>query len=133
MKTGLVVIAVAAIMALGFGLRKAGNAGVGSKTIKTLGVDEFAKVIAKDGVRLIDVRTPREYADGHIEGAENIDVKSPDFAERIKGMKGDVAVYCVKGMRSMKAANRLAAQGCMVYNLDGGITAWKQAGKPVVR
>ncbi len=133
MKKSILVMAIAAIVALGCGFKKSESAGDNAKTIKTLSVDEFATVIENENVRLIDVRTPREYAEGHIEGAENIDVKSADFAARIKDIKGEVAVYCVKGMRSMKAANQLAANGCLVYNLDGGINAWKQAGKKIVR
>ena len=99
-------------------------------SVKTVGVDEFAQIIVQKNVRLIDVRTPKEYAEGHILGAEMIDVKAADFAERTKGINGTVAVYCRSGRRSLDAANRLAAQGCTVYNLDGGILAWQKAGKP---
>ena len=98
--------------------------------VTTVGVEEFAKVVAQKDVRLIDVRTPKEYAEGHLAGAENIDVKAPDFAERIKGITGMVAVYCRGGKRSLLAAEQLAGQGCSVYNLDGGILAWQKAGKP---
>ncbi len=98
--------------------------------IKTIGVEEFAKTITQQDVRLIDVRTPKEYAEGHLAGAENIDVKAPDFAQRIKNIEGTVAVYCRSGKRSMMAAEQFAANGCAVYNLDGGIMAWQRAGKP---
>ncbi|MBQ7062933.1 MAG: rhodanese-like domain-containing protein [Bacteroidales bacterium] len=101
--------------------------------VMTVGVDEFAKAIAQNGVLLIDVRTPNVYAEEHIGGAVNIDVKAADFAGQIKGIEGTVAVYCVKGVRSLKAANQLAAQGCTVYDLDGGINAWKQAGRPTAK
>ncbi len=104
--------------------------GCGNKSIKTIGADEFAKVMTQKDVRLIDVRTPKEYAEGHLTGAENIDVKAADFAERIKGINGTVAVYCRGGKRSMTAAVQFAANGCMVYNLDGGILAWQKNGKP---
>lgn len=105
--------------------------GCGSgKNTKVLGVEEFAEMAAKKDVRLIDVRTPNEYAEGHLFGAENIDVKDTLFAERIKGVEGKVAVYCRGGRRSLKAAEQLAASGCTVYNLDGGILAWQKAGKP---
>ena len=57
-------------------------------------------------------------------------MKADDFAERIKDIKGTVAVYCRGGRRSLKAAEQLAKQGCTVYNLDGGILAWQKAGKP---
>lgn len=104
--------------------------GCGNKAIKTLGADEFAEVMTQKDVRLIDVRTAEEYAEGHLFGAENIDVKDTLFAERIKGVEGTVAVYCRGGRRSLKAAEQLAAGGCTVYNLDGGILAWQKAGKP---
>ena len=101
-----------------------------NETVKTIGVEEFVSVMAQKDVRLIDVRTTKEYAEGHLTGAENIDVKAADFAERIKDIKGTVAVYCRSGRRSLMAAEQLAKQGCTVYNLDGGILAWKKAGKP---
>lgn len=95
----------------------------------TVGVEEFAEIMAQNDVWLIDVRTPKEYAEGHLAGAENIDVKAPDFAQRIKNIEGTVAVYCRSGKRSLMAAEQLAKQGCTVYNLDGGILAWQKAGK----
>ena len=104
--------------------------GCANKAIKTVGADEFAELTTQKDVRLIDVRTPEEYAEGHLAGAENIDVKAADFAERIKGIEGSVAVYCRGGKRSLMAAAQLAANGCTVYNLDGGILSWQKAGKP---
>ncbi len=101
-----------------------------NESVKTVNVEEFTENIVQKDVRLIDVRTPKEYAEGHLAGAENIDVKAADFAERIKDIKGTVAVYCRSGKRSMTAAEQFAKQGCTVYNLDGGILAWQKAGKP---
>ena len=101
-----------------------------NESVKTVKTEEFAEMMAQKDVRLIDVRTPKEYAEGHLAGAENIDVKADDFAERIQGVQGTVAVYCRGGRRSLKAAEQLAANGCTVYNLDGGILAWQKAGKP---
>ena len=101
-----------------------------NESVKTVKTEEFAEMMAQKDVRLIDVRTPKEYAEGHLAGAENIDVKAADFAEHIKDIKGTVAVYCRGGRRSLKAAEQLAKQGCTVYNLDGGILAWQKAGKP---
>jgi len=121
---------LSALMAVGCSSSKtAEQAG----TVTTLKVDEFAQVIKQRKVRLIDVRTPKEYAEGHLKGAENIDIKAADFSERTKEVQGRVAVYCLRGGRSLKAAKQLAAQGCTVYNLDGGIQAWKQAGQPVTQ
>ena len=115
-----------------FAAMAAGCGGAQDKqaAITTVGVEEFAKNMEQKEVRLIDVRTPTEYAAGHLVGAENIDVKAVDFAERINGLDGTVAVYCRGGKRSLMAAEQLAKQGCTVYNLDGGILAWQKAGKP---
>lgn len=104
-----------------------------NESVKTVNVEEFAEMMAQNDVRLIDVRTPKEYAEGHLAGAENIDVKAADFAERIKDIKGSVAVYCRGGRRSLKAAEQFDKQGCTVYNLDGGILAWQKAGKPTTK
>ena len=124
MKHLLMIMMVAAMVA--------GCGGTQNKqaAITTVGVEEFASISSQKDVRLIDVRTPEEYAEGHLAGAENIDVKAASFAERIKGIEGKVAVYCRSGKRSMMAAEQLAKQGCTVYNLDGGILAWHKAGKP---
>lgn len=94
-------------------------------SVTTMGVVEFLEVIEQKNVRLIDVRTPEEYAKFHLDGAENIDVRAADFDERIEDVKGKVAVYCRSGGRSLIAADKLAAQGCTVYNLKGGIRAWQ--------
>ena len=128
----ILMVALAVLIAVGCCSNKqSGKMAPG--TVTTIGVEEFSKVISKKKVRLIDVRTPKEYAEGHLKGAENSDVKAADFAEKTKGMTGVVAVYCARGVRSLNAANRLSEQGCTVYNLDGGINAWKQAGKPVTK
>ncbi len=104
--------------------------GQNKSAVNTVMVNEFAEIMRRNDVRLIDVRTPNEFAEGHLFGAENIDVKDSLFAERIKGIEGEVAVYCRGGRRSLKAAEMLAKQCGKVYNLDGGILAWQKAGKP---
>ncbi len=104
-----------------------------NESVKTVSVDDFAEIMTRNDVLLIDVRTSDEYAEGHLAGAENIDVKAADFAECIKDIQGTVAVYCRGGRRSLKAAEQLAKQGCTVYNLDGGIQAWQKAGKPTTK
>ncbi len=100
--------------------------------ITILHVNDFEQLVKKGEMRVIDVRTRSEYAEAHIAGAENIDVNQPDFIERLR-LKGDVAVYCRTGKRSARAAMLIAEQGYNVYDLGGGIMAWRQAGKPTVR
>lgn len=100
----------------------------------TEGVKEFAQDIKNPEVFLVDVRQADEFASGHIKGAVNIDVLSPDFvvdAERELPYDKTIAVYCGTGKRSGMASEQLAEVGYRVINLDGGLTAWKAAGMPV--
>lgn len=86
----------------------------------------FAETIADSNVQVVDVRTPEEYAAGHIPGAANIDVKSEEFDTKAAELDKDrpVAVYCRSGARSKVAAKRLADKGFTVYELDNGFMNW---------
>jgi len=82
----------------------------------------------------IDVRTPEEYAEGHVENAKLIPVQ--ELEERINEVPKDkqVYVYCRSGKRSAQAATILAKAGYTnIENVLGGITAWKDATYPVVK
>ena len=89
-------------------------------------IKEFKIEIAKSDVQLVDVRTVKEYSEGHIPGAMNIDVNAPDFEEKIKVLdkKENVAIYCRSGRRSKMAANKLAAAGYKVIELNTGFLSW---------
>ncbi|MBR1834324.1 MAG: rhodanese-like domain-containing protein [Bacteroidales bacterium] len=104
--------------------------------IETLPVEAFAKRIASKGVVLVDVRSAKEFADGHLKGATNI-VWGDDFERQWNavgiGKQTTVALYCRGGRRSKAAAEALAKMGYKVVNLDGGIMAWRKAGKPVAK
>jgi len=83
---------------------------------------------------LLDVRTPEEYAEGHIKGAKLIPVQI--LAEHLKDVPKDkqVYVYCHSGKRSARASKLLAKNGFTnIENIEGGIVAWKAAGYPVVK
>ena len=95
---------------------------------------EFSDAI-EAGAQIIDVRTPAEFASGHIDGAVNIDVSAPDFTEQIAELDPakTYAVYCRSANRSAVATDYMAQQGFgSVYDLTGGIIAWQSAGLPVV-
>lgn len=82
---------------------------------------------------LIDVRTKEEFDAGHLERAENFDWNSPAFQEQIRKLDVSKAVfvYCLSGGRSEAAAEFLRESGFkMVYELDGGMLSWRNAGKP---
>ena len=105
--------------------------------IKTVGVEEFAQIIQDNAVQLLDVRTPEEYAEGHIKGFTMIDVKADTFSDLVDEMlvkDQPVAVYCRGGRRSLTAADILVQKGFKtIYNLEKGYTSWVEAGKPVVK
>ena len=106
-----------------------------SEAVSTVSPDEFVTAIAKPGSVTIDVRTPAEYAAGHVDGAINLDVESADFASGIAALPKDSTynVYCRSGRRSALAAEQLADAGfASVVNLDGGLADLQAAGVPVV-
>jgi rhodanese-related sulfurtransferase len=95
---------------------------------------DFAAAVAVPGVTVIDVRTADEFAAGHIAGAVNIDVNSADFAGLVSALDPakDYAVYCHSGNRSRAAVTAMSGLGYTnTVGLDGGITAWTEAGYPV--
>ncbi|MCX2680409.1 rhodanese-like domain-containing protein [Galbibacter sp. EGI 63066] len=103
-------------------------------TSKTQSITDFDGELSENEV-LIDVRTPEEYSKGYIEKAVNIDVKSDDFVEKVEQIdkNKNVYLYCQSGGRSLKASKILDSLGFKhVYNLDGGFTAWKEAGRDYV-
>lgn len=82
---------------------------------------------------LLDVRTPQEFAGGHLEGAANIAVET--LQANLDAIPRDqpIVLYCRSGNRSAQAASILDAAGFTnIYDL-GGIVAWQQAGLPVVQ
>lgn len=84
-----------------------------------------AHQLVQDGARLIDVRSPGEYASGHIDGARNIPLDQIGNRTKDVGRKDKpVVVYCRSGMRSAQAKTKLEAAGFTeVYNL-GGMSRW---------
>ena len=85
---------------------------------------------------MVDVRTPEEFAEGHLKGATLVPVGSDGFAGKVRAVADGkpVLVYCRSGNRSSKAAAQLNAAGVReVSNLWGGIQAWQAAGNPVAK
>lgn len=124
-KTAFIVLSLALLCAAG--VVCLGSAKKNQKGFKSLTTKEFEKAIKSKDIRLIDVRTAEEYAQGHIPGAINIDVNSPDFAERclkVLGRGETAAVYCRSGRRSKNAANILSAKWASIIELDGGFLSW---------
>lgn len=102
--------------------------------VNVLNTDKFEKELQTTDVQIVDVRTPQEFADGHLPNAININIMGSNFEAETAKLDKDkpVLVYCKSGGRSAKAASNLKAQGFKnISDLDGGITSWRQAGKAI--
>ncbi|MDN4476644.1 rhodanese-like domain-containing protein [Demequina sp. SYSU T00192] len=87
----------------------------------------FAVAAAEEGVTIVDVRTPAEYAEGHLPGAVNIDVSGGDFEAQVSALdpEAEYAVYCRSGSRSRAAIDIMTGAGVEhTVGLEGGIGAW---------
>lgn len=93
---------------------------------------QLAARLAEGNVRLIDVRTAAEVAEGTIPGAEHIPLDQFDPAKLDLSDGREVVLYCRSGRRSEIAGEKLAAAtGKPAEHLAGGILAWEQAGEPI--
>lgn len=94
------------------------------------------KLKATNGSTLIDVRTPEEFAEGHLAGARNYDWNGGHFEHQVMNLDKSkpVFVYCLKGGRSASAASRLRNMGFKeVYELEGGTSNWQAAKMPLTK
>mgnify|MGYP000483276799 CR=1 FL=1 len=95
---------------------------------------ELKELSLLEGVQLVDVRTPDEYQQGHVQAAENIDFLDADFEQKIQHLDPTkpIIIYCQRGSRSAKCASKLIAKGFVkVYDLKGGFVQWKNSGMKV--
>ena len=102
---------------------------------KPIKIEQAEKRLA-EGAQLLDVRTEKEWDQGHLSHATLVTVTEDGFLGKAKKalvVKEPVVVYCRSGRRSVIAVERLRAAGFEVYELKGGINAWIEANKPVVR
>lgn len=96
----------------------------------------FEQEMKDDAGQLVDVRMPKEYAEGHIDGATNLHIYDNDFAERLDSLDKDktVYVYCKAGARSAEAVELMERKGFKhIVELEGGLDAWDEAGKTVTK
>ena len=103
--------------------------------MRSYDVEHFAKQIKRSGVIVVDVRTQKEFSEGHIAEAEiNIDVLKSNFlyhAHRELPRNRTIALYCKGGVRSKRAAAKLAQCGYKVFDLDKGYDSWVEKKMPV--
>ncbi len=119
MKKLIAVLSISALFLTG--------CGSGGGDVKNLGVSAFAEKIADKSIIRVDVRTPAEFASGHIEGAINIDWESGHFEADINALDKtkSYAIYCRSGNRSGQASALMVQDGFKsIYNLKGGVIDW---------
>ncbi len=95
----------------------------------------FDKVKEDPDFIVLDLRTPKEFTTGYLEGAVNMDFRSENFTEELE--KGDkekkYLIYCGSGVRSAKTlAIMEELEYLEVYNILGGIRMWRVSGYPVI-
>jgi rhodanese-related sulfurtransferase len=98
--------------------------------VRTVAAAEAVKLL--DSRAVIDVRTPAEYAAGHLAGAQNIDVEAADFGTRIAALDKNAPylLYCRSGRRSAIAADQMKQAGFTDVVDAGGLTDLVAAGAP---
>lgn len=106
--------------------------GQSKKEVKSIKPEDFAqKIKATSQPQILDVRTPKEFSDQHLDNAVNINWNSEEFDKKVAELDQSkpVFVYCLSGGRSSKAAGKLAELGFKeIYEMDGGIVKWNASG-----
>ena len=95
----------------------------------------FATTVADPAVVVLDVRTPAEFATGHLANAINIDAQSGSFDAQIAALDPTktYAVYCRSGNRSQGAVSKMSDAGITnIVELESGIVGWQAAGLPII-
>lgn len=102
------------------------------KEIKKIDPKEFSeKLQSENQPQLIDVRSPKEFSDQHLNNAVNINWNSDDFDQKVAELDKSkpIYVYCLSGGRSSSASKKLAEMGFKdIYEMKGGIVKWNASG-----
>ncbi|MGJ8696487.1 MAG: rhodanese-like domain-containing protein [Verrucomicrobiaceae bacterium] len=86
-----------------------------------------------DGPQVIDIRTPEEFAEGHLPGAIMIDFKNPDFKNKLAELdrSKEYLFHCRSGGRSTQSIDAWKELGFgKIYHLNKGFISWQEAGNP---
>lgn len=101
-------------------------------SLASVSTERFVGYLEDATPAIIDVRTPEEFATGHLPGAINIDYHDPDFTGKIAALdiREEYAIYCRSGNRSGKTLALMRDLGFHnVRNLSGGINSWLASGR----
>jgi rhodanese-related sulfurtransferase len=103
--------------------------------VKQVSPAEATRLLNHENAIMIDMRTDKDYRDGHIANAVNVPTGNADIPATLnKYRERAVVVYCQRGNRSIAFCNKLSKQGfASVYNLKGGVLAWQKAELPLTK
>jgi len=103
-------------------------------TARKVDIHEFER-LAKDRKNVVlDVRTDKEFAAGHIPGALNLNLNGPDFEKKVSALNRErtYLVHCAAGVRSARACETMSRLGFTnLVDLPPGFKEWQKAGKPI--
>ncbi len=114
----------------------AGGSEAGRQDVRLVSVNEADALAVDPNVTVIDVRTPEEFAEGHLERASLLNFHDADFQKRLAELdrSGDYLIYCRSGNRSGQTAVMMKDLGFKkVSDVAGGIIAWGEAGKSLTK
>lgn len=103
--------------------------------VKAVSPAEATRLLNHENATVIDMRSDKDYRDGHIVNAVQMPDGKGEFPATLnKHRERPVIVYCQRGQQSTAVCNRLSKQGFeSVYNLQGGVLAWQKAELPLTK
>ena len=122
-----IIVLLAAVVLLSLGNKNPG--------VPNVSVESAQKMSTGSGITVLDVRTAREFAEGHLKGATHIplDELYGRLGELLPKKNTQILVYCLAGGRSAAACRILKKNGfTRIANMQGGISAWQGKGYPLV-
>jgi rhodanese-related sulfurtransferase len=101
--------------------------------VRDVAPGEATRLLNHENAIMVDMRSDRDYRDGHIVNAVHAPAENSDMSARLdKYRDRPLIVYCRSGQRSMPVCGKLRKQGFeKVYNLKGGVLGWQQADLPI--
>jgi len=102
--------------------------------VQKISLADFEKMQSQPDTVVLDVRTPREFAEGHVPGAVNIDWHSRGFSEQVEKLdkSKNYLVHCMGGVRSAAATRKMNTLDFEhLYDFSGGWLEYEKSGKPV--
>jgi rhodanese-related sulfurtransferase len=134
MRTARAVLAAVAVLAL-VTAACGGDSATVEQVIETVSPERASEIIDEgDGVVVLDIRTPEEFAQARLAEAVNIDFYADDFEDRLGELdRGtDYVLYCRTGNRTSAAREIMRELGFeSVHEVDGGIVNWYETGLPI--